>query len=121
MPQLLDFLYRYVSETLSDADAFAEAAAGQTGGVLAPDHISLALAAREARNAGGGAPPPSLAALTAMASARNARPLPALARAQGLHPPPDADALLTTALASSFLGNVETSKTSKRIRNLTRN
>lgn len=29
-----------------------------------------------------------------MAAARNARPLPALARAQGLHPPPDADALL---------------------------
>lgn len=82
-----------MSETLSDADSFAEAAG--LGGALAPDQISLALAARETRNAGGGAPPPSLAALTVLASARNERPLPGLARAHGgLHPPPDADALL---------------------------
>ena len=122
--QLLDFLYRYVSETLADADVsekkkeggrrlvlatlhtrlsphpppslpshqtFAEAAGhGATGPT--PDDIALAASSARDARALSGAPPHAL--LSALASRRNAQPLPPLVRRGGLHPPPDADALL---------------------------
>lgn len=121
--QLLDFLYRYVSETLADADvrewerqseggagrrgahtstpplpsslvqAFAESAGHAATGPTADD-VALASAARDGVAAGG---PPPAALLAALAAARNAAPLPPLARKAGLHPPPDADALLGQA------------------------
>ncbi|KAK9838135.1 hypothetical protein WJX81_003283 [Elliptochloris bilobata] len=88
--QLLDFLYRYVSETLQDADAYSERAS-KARSEITPEDVLLAIQSREAFSF---VQPPSQDVLLALAEARNRQKLPELGRRYGLRLPPDEDCLL---------------------------
>eukprot|EP00884_Botryococcus_braunii_P022416 jgi/Botrbrau1/8859/Bobra.50_2s0016.1 len=88
--QLLNFMYRYVSDVLQDADVFARHE-GSSKKEIGLGDVMLAIQAREAASF---VQPPSLDVLMEMAEVQNKQPLPEIPRRFGLRLPPDEDCLL---------------------------
>lgn len=74
VPMLLDFMYRYTSEVILDADAYSEQV-GRTGEKVDTEDVMLAI---QARAAAAFVPQPSHDVLADVATKINSRPLLAL-------------------------------------------
>eukprot|EP00208_Stichococcus_sp_RCC1054_P005834 CAMPEP_0206142776 /NCGR_PEP_ID=MMETSP1473-20131121/18155_1 /ASSEMBLY_ACC=CAM_ASM_001109 /TAXON_ID=1461547 /ORGANISM="Stichococcus sp, Strain RCC1054" /LENGTH=186 /DNA_ID=CAMNT_0053537903 /DNA_START=255 /DNA_END=815 /DNA_ORIENTATION=+ len=83
--QLLDFMYGYVAGILQDAQAYSERG-GQALGQVDVEDVMVAIQSRAPFSF---VQPPSHDALAAMASKRNAKPLPQPGKLHGLSLPPE--------------------------------
>ncbi|GAB4816409.1 hypothetical protein N2152v2_003455 [Parachlorella kessleri] len=91
LQQLMDFMYRYTSEILQDAEAIGERGGAPRGEVALPD-VMLAVQSRAQHSF---VQPPSQQMLSRLAEQHNRRPLPDLRQDRyGLRLPPETDCLL---------------------------
>jgi transcription initiation factor TFIID subunit 9B len=87
---LLDFMYKYVSEVLMDAEAYSEQT-GRAPGEVDTENVVLAIEARAAHSF---VQQPSQEDLSKIASKINSQPLPKLKEKYGLRLPPDTESLV---------------------------
>lgn len=88
--QLLDFLYRYVTDVLLDAELYAEHT-GKASGEASMEDVMLAIQSRTAYSF---VQPPTHATLAEVADQLNSIPLPDVTKRFGLPLPPDEDCLV---------------------------
>eukprot|EP00877_Chromochloris_zofingiensis_P014609 jgi/Chrzof1/9401/Cz04g01190.t1 len=86
---LLDFMYKYVSEVLVDAESYAEHSGAAPGEVDIED-VMLAIQARSAHSF---VQQPTQELLAEIANASNASPLPDISKGHGLRLPKDTECL----------------------------
>jgi transcription initiation factor TFIID subunit 9B len=84
--QLLDFMYRYVSEVLQDAEAFATTAASKQRGDVDRQEVAQAIQCRTLHSF---VQPPTQPMLDEIATRINSRPLPVYKKRHGLIIPPN--------------------------------
>ncbi|EPZ35562.1 TFIID-31kDa-domain-containing protein [Rozella allomycis CSF55] len=89
IPQLLEFLYRYSTEVLQDAQIIADHAERED--IEAKD-VRLAIAQKVNHTF---TPPPTRQLLLDLAATRNAQPLPVINEKQGIRLPPERHCLLS--------------------------
>lgn len=88
--QLLDFVYRYVTDVLLDAEAYAEHA-GAPVGAVDTESVMIAIQARGVHSF---VQPPSQDLTLQLAEEVNAQPLPDIPVKFGLRIPPERDCLV---------------------------